>query len=581
MLKKCITLSLIIGIAFFTNSMAIADIGFGESDIFPLDMSKEPTILSVTPSGGFAGERITIFGEGFMLGFIEGTTVEIGGHAATDVTVVSATELNATVPFMPAVEADVVVTIPDGESAALVRGFVVEPTEPGIGFGESNIFPLDTSEKPAILSVAPPKGPSGTKITIFGEGFMTGFVEGTIVSIGGNISADVTIVSTSELNAKVPPMSAGEADVVVTIPYGESAVLAKGFVVGEVATDTEVVRFDGTSLTVRASDFTSTADGGVKASQNITINHFLAVDGNVKIDRERKSITGSGTVKMLEVPFIGDVALYKAESFEINDSDVDLVNFAGVEMELAIGFLSYELESFKILDNGLEIAGNISLPEGVLLVSADKSGEESKVAARVSITQDKGIEFLGGEIQMEKLALGHTGFRLEDVYFIYQKERNLFEGGAKVGIPHWFTIECEVGIAEGHLNKVGIGVDGINRPILHAPPVFLQRIYGELDELAPEDPPIILTAETAMTLGPQIMGYYVVRAEVGIKINTSGTFTGNGTLFILSDNCRMSAGITIDVEAGVTIVGNLNIFDIVDANGELTIDLQNNFQGAL
>ena len=354
----------------------------------------------------------------------------------------------------------------------------------------------------------------------------------------------------------------------------------------EVTTQAEVVRFDGSSLVVRADDFTPTGGGGVKAYQNITINHFLGVDGSIQIDEERKSITGSGTVKMLDVPFIGDVQLYKAESFEINDSDVDLVKFVGVEMKLTIGYLSYELESFKILDNGLEVAGNISLPKDVKLVSVGESGketvlaeEDSKVGARISITQDKGIELLDGEIRIKKLALGHTGYRLEDAYFIYQKERNLFEGGAKVAIPHLFIIEGTLGIAEGNLNKVGIGVDELNRPILHAPPVFLQRIYGELDELAPGDAQVILRADTAMTLGPQIQGHYIVRAEAGITIDTSGELIGEGRLLILSDDCQMFAKITLNVEKGVDIEGNLNIFDIVDAKGELKIDLQNNFQG--
>jgi len=560
--------------------------GFGESNIFPLDTSKKPAIVSVTPQSGSAGTKLTIIGEGFMLGFIDGTTVKIGGFAATKVAIVSTTKLTATIPPMPAMEADVVVTNPDGESAILTRGFVVEPVEPGIGFEESNIFPLDTSKKPAILSVVPKSGAVGDKITITGDGFMTGFVEGTIVKISGNIAADVTIVSTTELNATVPPMSEGEADVAVTIPYGESATLAGGFVVEEVTTQTEIVRFDGSSLVVRADDLTPTDGGGVKASKNITINHFLGVDGSIQIDKERKKISGSGTVKMLSVPFIGDVELYKADKFEMDASDVDLVNFAGVETKLTIGYLSYELEIFTILDNGLEFAGNISMPEGVYLASVDNEGketvlaeEDSKVAARVSITQDKGIEFLGGEIRIKKLALGHTGYRLEDVHFVYQKERNLFEGGAKVAIPHLFIIEGSLGIAEGRLNKVGIGVDELNKPILHAPPVFLQRIYGELDELSPGNPPIILKAETAMTLGPQIQGKYIVRAEVRIDIDTSGTFTGDGTLYILSDECYMSAEITVDVEKGVSIEGNLNIFDVVDADGKLKIDLQNNFQG--
>jgi len=98
--KIHIILGLTIGMAFFINSMATAEVGFGESDIFPLDMSKKPTIVGVAPQGGFTGTKVMLTGEGFMLGFIDGTTVKIGGFAATNVTVVSATKLTATVPTL-------------------------------------------------------------------------------------------------------------------------------------------------------------------------------------------------------------------------------------------------------------------------------------------------------------------------------------------------------------------------------------------------------------------------------------------------------------------------------------------------
>ena len=134
-------MSLIIGITFFTNSMGIAEIGFGESDIFPLDLSKKPAILSVVPQSGSIGTRITIIGEGFMTGFVEGTIVKIGGNIVTNVEMVSTIELKAKIPPMSAGEVDIVVTIPYGESATLEKAFVSEE----VFTIQNNVYPWDVN----------------------------------------------------------------------------------------------------------------------------------------------------------------------------------------------------------------------------------------------------------------------------------------------------------------------------------------------------------------------------------------------------------------------------------------------------
>jgi hypothetical protein len=71
------------------------------------------------------GTVVTLTG----LGFAPGTTLTIGGTAATAVSVISATQLTATTPPGPAGAQDVVVTTPTGHSTTLSGGFtyVVPP----------------------------------------------------------------------------------------------------------------------------------------------------------------------------------------------------------------------------------------------------------------------------------------------------------------------------------------------------------------------------------------------------------------------------------------------------------------------
>ena len=80
-----------------------------------------PTVSSVVPARGAAagGTAVTITGTGF----VNGATVLVGGVAATNVVVVSATSITATTaPHAPG-QAAVVVTNPDGQSGALSNAF--------------------------------------------------------------------------------------------------------------------------------------------------------------------------------------------------------------------------------------------------------------------------------------------------------------------------------------------------------------------------------------------------------------------------------------------------------------------------
>jgi hypothetical protein len=125
------------------------------------------------------------------------TTVTVGGTAATDVQVTSATELTAVVPAGTAGPADVVVSTSAG-SDTLADGYTY-------------------IEAPTATAIDPANGPEagGTTVTLTG----TGFTAGATVTVGGTAATDVTVVSATEITF-VTPAGTGTGDVVVTTDGG-------------------------------------------------------------------------------------------------------------------------------------------------------------------------------------------------------------------------------------------------------------------------------------------------------------------------------------------------------------------------
>jgi IPT/TIG domain len=154
-----------------------------------------PNVSSISPNAGptSGGNAITIHGSN-----LTGTTaVAFGTAAATNVTVVSDTELTATVPAHAAGLVSVTVTTPKGTSAAARYTYDAVPT---------------------VSAIAPASGGQGTVVTVTG----TGFVSGSKVKFGTVAAKSSTLVSATQLTATVPTGS-GTVDTTVTTPGGTSA----------------------------------------------------------------------------------------------------------------------------------------------------------------------------------------------------------------------------------------------------------------------------------------------------------------------------------------------------------------------
>ena len=154
------------------------------------------TFTSITPaSAEGAGTAVTIKGSHFTEA---GTTVTIGGVAATSVVVVDDTTITAVTGAHTAGVVNVVVTT----TAGSVTG--------------TNAFTY--TGDPTVGTVSPNTGTAAgsTAVTLTG----TNYVAGATVTFGGTPATSVVVVSATSITCSTPAHAAGAVDVVVTTTYG-------------------------------------------------------------------------------------------------------------------------------------------------------------------------------------------------------------------------------------------------------------------------------------------------------------------------------------------------------------------------
>ncbi len=171
-----------------------------------------PTVTSLQPAGGaFQGPTtVTIAGSGFTS---VGDTVMFGQVPATDVTVVSDSEILATAP-PGAAPGPVAVTVtaacgsPASVNATACGSNVASPAS------TFTYLPL-----PAVTGLSPSTGPGGTQVAISGTGFTTA----TTVAFGTVPATSFQIDSDGQITATAPALAPGAVDVTVATACGSGA----------------------------------------------------------------------------------------------------------------------------------------------------------------------------------------------------------------------------------------------------------------------------------------------------------------------------------------------------------------------
>jgi hypothetical protein len=216
-----------------------------------------PTLSSLTPSSGptAGGTSVTITGTGFTAG----STVSFGGTPAPTVTVNSATSITVVTPPHAAGAVDVTVTTPGGTSAPGAFTFIAAPV---------------------ISSLSPTSGPvaGGTVVTITG----TGFTGATGVTFGGTQGTSFSVDSDTQITVSTPGGAAGDVDVVVQSPNGDSAASTFMYVPAPTVsslTPTTGPTAGGTTVTITGSGFTagSTVSFGGTPAASVTVDSDTSI----------------------------------------------------------------------------------------------------------------------------------------------------------------------------------------------------------------------------------------------------------------------------------------------------------------
>jgi hypothetical protein len=222
------------------------------------DQSSAPIVSGVVPAAGplSGGRTVTITGAGFT----GATGVNFGAAAATNVVVVSDTQITATCPAESAGTVHVLVTSPAGvsaPSAADYYSYVAAPT---------------------VMSITPSAGPlaGGTSVTISG----TGFTGATVVYFGTIAASIFQVESPTQITATSPAEAAATVNVTVVSPGGSSAVSSADRFTYQVApTVTSInpsrgLAAGGTSVVITGAGFTGAAAVyfGTSAAASFVIN---------------------------------------------------------------------------------------------------------------------------------------------------------------------------------------------------------------------------------------------------------------------------------------------------------------------
>ena len=157
-----------------------------------------PTLTNVSPTSGTTsgGTSVTLTGTNF----VSGATVSFGGTAATNVVVVSSTQITCTSPANAAGGVSVTVTTAGGTSS-------------GVSFTYTASAPTLSGLSPASGSMA-----GGTSVTLTG----TNLTGTTAVSFGGTAATGIVNMSTTQVRCTSPAHAAGGVNVTATTAGGVS-----------------------------------------------------------------------------------------------------------------------------------------------------------------------------------------------------------------------------------------------------------------------------------------------------------------------------------------------------------------------
>lgn len=227
------------------------------ADSFTYELGPRISEISphVSPTSG--GTTVTLTGTGFT----GATSVTFNGAVASNLTVVSDTQLTVTTPPQSAGGVDVTVFTPNGTDTTTLFTY---------------------ADTPVVSGISPSSGPAngGTSVYITGSGF-TGANQVSFGSVG---SAGLEVLSDTTMVAGVPAQAEGDiVDVTVTNPAGTSATSAADQFTYTAPVPTATALFPGVGPTAGGTQVTVDGTLFVAGQTSVTIGGAVIPPASVTV----------------------------------------------------------------------------------------------------------------------------------------------------------------------------------------------------------------------------------------------------------------------------------------------------------
>ncbi|MDC0934849.1 SdrD B-like domain-containing protein [Pirellulales bacterium] len=237
----------------------------------------------------------------------------------------------------------------------------------------------------------------------------------------------------------------------------------------------------------------------------------------------------------------------------VNDNNKVLISTSGVDITGGlISFPDVEVNLFGLLEisatdmsvefatnpTTLKLQGEFSIPT-LYNVTADLTGDNF-----IQMTES-GVDFVG-TISAEDVVIVPETWAINKASLFIDTINDEVIALGEATIPTGIVIVAGIGILQGELNFVELGVDDLNKPI-GTTGAFLQRIVGRIDNIAEADPdPIAFGGDVRVTAGPEI--------TISLPSWAGGDFTGSVADLLVTgaiDANHLEASGTLDIIGGV------------------------------
>ena len=425
-------------------------------DIGAAELRARPSVSSLSPASGHAGDTVTITGTGFT----GATAVKFGSVDATSFTVVSPTEITATAPPGHNGAVDVTVTR-DTTSATSAADQFTYPT-----------FNVDTTSDSGALSACTPAA---------GDCSLRGAINGANQSAGSTITFAPSVTGSVTLASDLPVLLAGEtvegpgADVLaidgadqfrgLRAATGPAAVDISGLTVTR--SDYGVYSTGGHLLTLTKMAVSNSKPGvhGIRADSDLAINGStisgndgLGVKATAGLTMNNSTVTGngqggvyvgdSGTIDNSTISTNGGVGIY-TYSGAINLDSTIVAGNTGSDVSIASGHGATVTENFSLIQDetglpALEAGSgdNVNGQDPLLGALADNGGPTKTMKpSSTSPVLDNGKDYAG-------TGLDQRGIALTDLSAIANAADGRDIGAVELALPQVTAVTSHVQTAQ-------------------------------------------------------------------------------------------------------------------------------------